>query len=794
MKSKRASLIVSAALMLLASDAYAVSICLDPGHGGSDPGATGCNLVEAEINLSVATKLKSMLEKAGYTVYMTRTTDTYVSLAGRTEYANNKGVDTFASIHTNSASATSATGIETYCYTGNTSKKSGTQAKAIQNNMLAVWPLANRGVKEANFYVVHYTNMPATLTELAFIVNCSTDAQYLKSDTHRNSAAKAHCEALVSTWGGDPAKCSGSTTPQPSTGYVYGYVFEGETLNTNNPKVAGATYKCGGVTLTSSATDISKFTVPTGAYTCEASKEGYTSNKRSDCSPVTAGQISYCSINIPKKAAAPAKGTATGSVKDSASGSKVAANVTVAGGSSVNYDGNKDWAFSLDAGTYTITATATGYDQNSVSCKVTSGGTTACPITLNPKKGTIAGSVTDAETGAKIASTVMLGTNTAAYDGKTAWSFNVAAGTYTITAESNGYELGSVSCTVGRGETKNCDIALKPVPKEDEKKDPGMMRGTIRDSETDALIAGTVYIEGTGYSSDYNGTGSWQFYLPAGQYTVRGESTGYKPSTVQCAAISGEVVSCMLALAPETIAVTGNVIDAVSQSNVSAQITISNEKGVVETLSSSTDKAWSLELKPGTYTITAKAEGYVDAKSTCKVAAGQENVCNTSIYSKADANATLAGSVYDARSEGYLIDAKVTVENGTTVNYTPHSTSCDNDACKTWRIDDVVPGMYVVTASAEGYHSNTASCQAVTIDIESGIDYIPCKIALTAKDGSNNATNIETGAEPIIKLESTESDCSVTGIAGRTQAAPYGIFAILATALSGLMLRRRKED
>jgi len=794
MKKKSVSLIVSAALMLLASDAQATSICLDPGHGGSDPGATGCNLVEAEINLSVSTKLKSLLEKVGYTVYMTRTTDTYVSLSGRTDYANNKGVDTFASIHTNSASATSATGIETYCYTGNTSKKSGAQAKAIQNKMIAAWPLTNRGVKEANFYVVHYTNMPATLTELAFIVNCSKDAVYLASDSHRNEAAKAHCEALVSTWGGSVDKCSGSSsTPQPTTGYVYGYVFEGEALNTSNPKVDGATYKCGGVSLTSSSTDISKFTLPVGAYTCEASKDGYNSNKRTDCADVSAGQISYCSINIPKKAAAPAKGTATGSVKDSASGAKVAASVTVAGGSTVSYDGNSDWSFSLDAGTYTISATATGYDSNSVSCKVTSGASTSCPITLNPKKGTITGVVTDSETGAKVASAVMLGTSTVSFDGTNAWSFTVDAGTYTVTAQADGYELGSASCTVGRGETKSCDISMKPIPKQEEKGDPGMMRGTIRDAETEALIAGTVYIDGTEYSSDYNGTGSWQFYLPAGTYTVRGESTGYEPGSVQCAAIAGEVVSCMLSLNPQTVAVTGNIIDAVSQVNIGAEVTISNDKGVVETLTSSADSAWSLNLKPGTYTISAKAEGYVDAKSTCKVVAGQENVCNTSIYSEADAKATLAGTVYDARSAGYLLDAQVTVENGATVNYTPHSAECANDACKTWRVDGVVPGMYVVTASAEGYYSNTASCQAVTVDTEQGIDIIPCKIALTAKEDAGNATNIETGAEPIIKMEAVESDCSVLGVSSRHQA-PYGILAVIAAVLSGMMLRRRRED
>ena len=192
---------VAACAMFVSSTAHAISICLDPG-------AVGCGLKEAEVVLKSSKMLKTMLESAGHTVYMTRTSNVDVGLGARASYANGKGVATFASIHNNSFSNPTATGIETFCYINNLGKKSGTQAKNIQNNMIATWPLTNRGAKEANYAVVRETNMPATLSELAFISNCSKDAKYLANDAELKRAMVAHCKAIVAQWGGNAAKCS----------------------------------------------------------------------------------------------------------------------------------------------------------------------------------------------------------------------------------------------------------------------------------------------------------------------------------------------------------------------------------------------------------------------------------------------------------------------------------------------------------------------------------------------------------------------------------------------------------
>ena len=77
------------------------SVCIDPGHGGDDPGAQANNLTEATLNLQVAFIVRTKLEALGYPVYMTRTTDTTLSHAQRAEYCNAHHASILVAIHQN---------------------------------------------------------------------------------------------------------------------------------------------------------------------------------------------------------------------------------------------------------------------------------------------------------------------------------------------------------------------------------------------------------------------------------------------------------------------------------------------------------------------------------------------------------------------------------------------------------------------------------------------------------------------------------------------------------------------
>ena len=113
-------------------------VVLDPGHGGKDPGASGPGGIEEKrITLAIARAAAARLRRVdpGLRVLLTRSGDSYVSLAGRTAFANAKGADLFVSIHVNASETPESSGIETY--TLNNSNDRATKRLAALENGLA---------------------------------------------------------------------------------------------------------------------------------------------------------------------------------------------------------------------------------------------------------------------------------------------------------------------------------------------------------------------------------------------------------------------------------------------------------------------------------------------------------------------------------------------------------------------------------------------------------------------------------------------------------------------------------
>ena len=176
-------------------------ICVDPGHGGSDPGAVGQGLYEKTINLDIGIRFRDKLTADGATPIMTRSTDVYKSLQARCDIANNNGANRFESTHCNAYNGT-VKGTETYCYSGGSANSYDLRNK-VNPEMVAHMGTVNRGVKTANFYVLIYTSMPAILGEVAFIDNAE-DAAKLASSTYRNQAARAYLHGTQSHYGETP--------------------------------------------------------------------------------------------------------------------------------------------------------------------------------------------------------------------------------------------------------------------------------------------------------------------------------------------------------------------------------------------------------------------------------------------------------------------------------------------------------------------------------------------------------------------------------------------------------------
>ncbi|MDT8860371.1 N-acetylmuramoyl-L-alanine amidase [Alkalihalobacillus sp. MEB130] len=170
---------------------------LDPGHGGSDTGATGNGMQEKDIVLDIALMIRDMLEDeyVDVDVRMSRTTDTDVSLSERSSDANSWGADYFLSIHVNGADGT-AQGYEDYIHDSLSDSSQTAQYRDIMHEEITrVNDLDNRGKMKANFHVLRETRMSALLTENGFIDN-DEDAEKLRDPDWLRTVARGHVNGL----------------------------------------------------------------------------------------------------------------------------------------------------------------------------------------------------------------------------------------------------------------------------------------------------------------------------------------------------------------------------------------------------------------------------------------------------------------------------------------------------------------------------------------------------------------------------------------------------------------------
>ncbi|WP_406944947.1 N-acetylmuramoyl-L-alanine amidase [Halobacillus sp. SY10] len=172
-------------------------IAIDAGHGGKDGGAEFNGLVEKEINLNVAKRVRNYLENSGVKVIMTRSDDTFIPLDDRNSYAVNNGADTFVSIHSNAFSDPSANGTETF-YSSQSQRVTDSKQLAlfIQDSLVEALGTKDRGVKDVPYRVIRSTSIPSTLVELGFTTNDS-DAEKLGSSYWRDRAAKGISDGII---------------------------------------------------------------------------------------------------------------------------------------------------------------------------------------------------------------------------------------------------------------------------------------------------------------------------------------------------------------------------------------------------------------------------------------------------------------------------------------------------------------------------------------------------------------------------------------------------------------------
>lgn len=180
------------------------TIYLDPGHGGLDPGSIYKEIHEADINLSIALKLKEKLEKEGVKVYLTRTGDYDLSvpnaqnrkrsdLSRRGNIINRSNCDLYLSIHLNSGSSSTWKGAQVFYDDINEENKK--IAKIMQKQFSKDLKTAKEYKKISDMYLHKRIKIPGVLLEVGFLSNPS-ERYLLKQESYQEKIASSILQGL----------------------------------------------------------------------------------------------------------------------------------------------------------------------------------------------------------------------------------------------------------------------------------------------------------------------------------------------------------------------------------------------------------------------------------------------------------------------------------------------------------------------------------------------------------------------------------------------------------------------
>jgi N-acetylmuramoyl-L-alanine amidase len=172
-----------------------IVVVIDPGHGGPDPGAVGIGgLSEIDIVLPVGRQVAALLQQQGIEAVLTRDREIDLDLEPRVQIAERVRANLFVSIHANaiSLSRPDVNGIETYYL----SDRGLQVARVLHAHMLQVPGTRDRGIRQANFYVLRNTSMPAVLLELGFVTG-EHDARLLADPAFQTQMANAIARGIL---------------------------------------------------------------------------------------------------------------------------------------------------------------------------------------------------------------------------------------------------------------------------------------------------------------------------------------------------------------------------------------------------------------------------------------------------------------------------------------------------------------------------------------------------------------------------------------------------------------------
>ncbi len=186
-------------------------IAIDPGHGGYDPGVFNNQLIEKDINLSIALKLRNILQQGGAVVVMTREKDMDFlevsvgpkkrkDMSERVEIVEASKADIVISIHCNAIASSRWSGAQTFYQKENEEGK--VLARFIQEELIRVLKNTDRAIKSGNYYILANSSMPGAVVEVGFLSN-PREAGLLKMEEYQEKAAWAIYGGIIKYFEGN---------------------------------------------------------------------------------------------------------------------------------------------------------------------------------------------------------------------------------------------------------------------------------------------------------------------------------------------------------------------------------------------------------------------------------------------------------------------------------------------------------------------------------------------------------------------------------------------------------------
>ena len=411
----------------------------------------------------------------------------------------------------------------------------------------------------------------------------------------------------------------GSTTTQNFALTSQGTTLTGSVTDAATAApIAGATVSAGTGSATSDVNGTYRISgLAPGNYTATASAANYAGTS----APVTLTAGSTTTQNF---ALTPNPGTITGTVTDAGTAAPLAgATVSYSGGSTTTNASGQYTLTSVPEGSYTLTASASGYTSQSRSVSVGPGATQTQNFALPTATGAITGTVTDAATGKPInGATVSYSGGSATTNASGQYTLaSVPPGTSTVTASASGFTSQSASVIVTADSTTTQNFGLSP--------NPGTISGTVTDAGTGAPIAGAT-VSYSGGSTTTNASGQYSLASVAeGSYTVTASASGYTSQNRTVSVGPGATVTQNFALVKPYGAISGTVIDAATGAPINAA-TVSYSGG--STATNASGQYTLPNVPPGNYIVTASAARYTSKSQSIVVSAGATATANFGLW------------------------------------------------------------------------------------------------------------------------------------------------------------------